>query len=73
MKRKLTEAFGLFVVIIVGSIILKIAAAFISWVPYKTVFEIGLLAALMWLTPLGLVPTKRFLVKMTEKWKSIDA
>lgn len=72
MKGKLVEAFGLFVIIIAGSVILKIVAAFIAWIPYKVVFEIGLVAALMWLTPLGLVPTKKVVTKMTERWKGID-
>lgn len=72
MQKKLAEAFGLFIVIVVGSIVLKIAAAFIEWIPFRSILEIGGLAALMWLMPLGLVPVKSIAVKMSEKWKRID-
>lgn len=72
MKKRLTEAFGLFIIIVAGSVILKVIAAFIEWIPYTAAFEVGLLAALMWLTPLGLVPAKKFVTKVTEKWKDID-
>lgn len=72
MKKKLVEAFGLFIVIVAGSIVLKIAAVFIEWIPFRSILEIGGLAALMWLMPLGLVPVKSIAVKMSEKWKRID-
>lgn len=72
MKKRLAEAFGLFIIVVAGSVILKITAAFIGWIPYSIVLEIGLLASLMWLAPLGLIPAKKFVVKATEKWKDID-
>lgn len=73
MKRKLTEAFGLFIVIVTGSIILKITAAFIEWIPFRIILEIGMLAALMWLAPLGLMPAKKIVTEMSKRWKGLDA
>ena len=72
MKKRLAEAFGLFIIVVAGSVILKITAAFIEWIPYSIVLEIGLLASLMWLAQLVLIPAKKFVVKATEKWKDID-
>ncbi len=73
MKRKLTEAFGLFIVIVTGSIVLKIVAAFIEWIPFRIILEIGMLAALLWLAPLGLTPAKKIATEASKRWRDIDA
>ena len=38
----------------------------------RMVLEIAGVAALMWLLPLGLTPTKKLMVKLMERWKNID-
>lgn len=72
MIVRLVEAFGLFVVVTASGVILKMVAEVITWIPFEMVLEIGGVAALMWLLPLGLVPTKKLVVKLMERWKNID-
>lgn len=72
MIVRLVEAFGLFVVVTASGVMLKMVAEVITWIPFEMVLEIAGVAALMWLLPLGLTPTKKLMVKLMERWKNID-